>query len=153
MNTRKLLVFTAVSLALGLSLPLQASATNNDAAACSNKTLKGVYQFATSGYNIVNGAAIPKAIIETLVFDGKGNVETPYISLSVNGNIIQPPVGSNGYYTVEADCTGSLVFGDGVSFTLQVRPSGKEMKMLQTNPNTVMQGTAEKVLPLKAWSR
>jgi len=153
MNTRKLLTSTAVSLALGLALPMPASATNNDAATCSNKTLKGVYQFATSGYNIVNGTAVPKAIIETLVFDGQGNVETPFISLAVNGNIILPPVGSPGYYTVESNCTGTLTFGDGITFTLQVRPSGKEVKMLQTNPNTVMQGTAEKVLPLKAWQK
>ncbi|MGH7129428.1 MAG: hypothetical protein ACREIV_12730, partial [Planctomycetaceae bacterium] len=56
-----------------------------------------------------------------------------------------------GIYTVDADCTGTLTFGDGVMFDLQVRPSGRTVNMLQTNPNTVMQGTAEKVLSLSSW--
>ena len=99
----------------------------------------------------VNGVALPKAIIETLVFDGRGNVLTPEISLSFNGNIIQPPQGAPAVYTLEADCTGTLTFGDGIMFDLQVKPYGKAVNMLQTNPGTVMQGTAERTLALSAW--
>jgi hypothetical protein len=102
--------------------------------------------FHASGFNIVNGAALPKAIIETLVFDGAGNVVTPAVSISFNGLIIQPPQGNPGIYTVDADCTGTLLFGDGIKFDLQIRPDGKAINLLQTNPNTVMQGTAQKVL-------
>jgi hypothetical protein len=49
--------------------------------------------FHASGFNIVNGAAVPKAIIETLVFDGASNVSTPAVSISFNGLIVQPPQG------------------------------------------------------------
>jgi hypothetical protein len=132
-------------------MPTAALASDDDVVTCTPKTLRGVYQFTTSGYNIVDGVAVPKAIIETLVFDGRGGVVTPQISLSVNGNIIQPPQGSPGVYTVDAGCTGTLTFGDGIMFDLQIRTYGKVVMMLQTNPGTVMQGTAERIMSLSAW--
>lgn len=144
-------VAAAVALAAGLAMQPIASAAEDDVVSCSARTLRGVYEFSASGFNIVNGAALPKAIIETLVFDGRGGVLTPAISLSVNGTIIQPPQGNPGTYTVDADCTGTLTFADGPMFDLHVAPYGKSLKMLQTNPNTVMQGTAQKVLSLSAW--
>lgn len=141
----------AVALATGLALPTVASANDEDTVSCSARTLRGVYQFRATGLNIMNGVAVPKAIIETIVFDGHGNVLTPAVSLSVNGNIIQPPQGSPGVYTVDADCTGTLTFADGPMFDLHVRPYGKAVDMLQTNPGTVMQGEAERVLSLSLW--
>jgi hypothetical protein len=144
-------IAAAVALAAGFAMHPAALAADEDIVSCSVKTLRGVYQFSATGLNIVNGVAVPKAIIETIVFDGHGNVVTPAVSLSINGNIIQPPQGSSGVYTVDADCTGTLTFGDGIMFDLQVRPYGKAVNMLQTNPNTVMQGTAERVLSLAAW--
>ena len=146
-----LFVSVAAAVAAGLAMPTSASAAEDDVVTCNLKTLRGVYQFAASGFNIVNGVALPKAIIETLVFDGRGNVLTPEISLSFNGNIVQPPQGAPAVYTLEADCTGTLTFGDGIMFDLQIRPYGKTVNMLQTNPGTVMQGKAEKVLALSAW--
>ena len=140
----RLPVSAALALASGLALPSVAAA-DNPTDECSATTLRGVYMFHASGYNIVNGVALPKAIIETLVFHGDGNVSTPAVSLSINGGIVQPPQGNPGAYTVEADCTGTLTFADGPRFDLQIRPNGKVVNMLQTNPNTVMQGTAEKV--------
>jgi hypothetical protein len=134
----------AVAVAGGLALPSLASA-DNSADECSAATLRGVYLFHASGYNIVNGTALPKAIIETLVFHGDGNVTTPAVSVSVNGVLLQPPQGNPGIYAVEADCTGTLTFADGPRFDLQIKPNGKVINLLQTNPNTVMQGTAEKV--------
>ena len=151
LSGRRLLVSAVAALAAGIAIPQAASATSDDVVTCSAKTLRGVYQFTASGFNIVNGAALPKAIIETLVFDGRGNVLTPEISLSINGNIVQPPQGNPGVYTVDADCTGTLTFGDGIMFDLQIKPYGKAVHMLQTNPGTVMQGTAERVLSLSAW--
>ena len=150
MNASFLASAAAVAVA-GLALPMVAAASNTDVVTCNNKTLRGVYQFAASGFNIVNGVALPKSIIETLVFDGAGNVVTPAISLSFNGNIVQPPQGSPGVYTVDANCTGTLTFGDGIMFDLQIKPYSKAINMLQTNPGSVMQGTAEKVLALGAW--
>ena len=148
---RSLLLSAAVALAAGLALPTAASANGDDVVTCGLKTIRGVYDFHAAGYNIVGGAALPKAIIERLVFDGYGGVLTPLVALSINGTIVQPPLGNPGVYTVEADCTGTLTFADGPMFRLQIRPGGKSLNMLQTNPNTVMQGTAERVLSLSAW--
>jgi type II secretory pathway pseudopilin PulG len=146
-----LLVSTVAAIAAGLAMPTVASASDDDVVTCNARTLRGVYQFTASGFNIVNGVALPKAIIETLVFDGRGGVLTPEVSISVNGNIIQPPQGNPGVYTVDADCTGTITFGDGIMFDLQIKPYGKAVNMLQTNPGTVMQGTAERTLALSAW--
>ena len=149
---KRLLMCSAIALAGGLLMSTAASANDDlDAVECSARTLRGVFQFRASGHNIVNGAALPKAIIETLIFDGRGNVSTPEISLSANGFIVQPPQGSPGIYTVDVDCTGTLTFGDGIMFDLQVNPNGRSVNMLQTNPNTVMQGAAEKVLSFSSW--
>ena len=112
---------------------------------CTAATIRGVYMFHASGYNIVSGVPLPKAIIETVVFDGLGNVTTPAVSVSINGTLLQPPQGNPGVYTVDADCTGTLTFADGPRFDLQITPNGKQINMLQTNPNTVMQGTAQRV--------
>ena len=145
-------IAAAIALASGLAMQPVASANDDDIVSCSARTLRGVYEFSASGFNIVNGVALPKAIIETLVFDGRGGVLTPAVSLSINGTIIQPPQGNPGVYTVDADCTGTLTFADGPMFDLHIAPYGKSLKMLQTNPNTVMQGTAVKVLALNAWA-
>ena len=137
----------SAALALAGALAWGSMALAGDGQECSAKTIRGVYMFHASGYNIVNGAALPKAIIETLVFDGDGNVSTPAVSISINGTILQPPQGAPGIYTVNADCTGNLTFADaaGNKFDLQINPNGSEINMLQTNTNTVFQGTAKRV--------
>ena len=151
MNFSGIQVAVAAVIAAACVMPPAASAADEDIVSCNARTLRGVYEFRATGLNIVNGVAVPKAIIETLVFDGKGNVLTPAVSLSVNGNIIQPPQGNPGVYTVDADCTGTLTFADGPMFDLHVNPFGKSVAMLQTNPGTVMQGAAERVLSLSRW--
>jgi hypothetical protein len=146
------LAAAVVALAAGLALP-QPAAAGSTTVSCSAKSLRGVYEFRASGFTIVNGAAVPKAIIETLVFDGRGNVQTPHVSIAFNGNIVQPPMGASGIYSVEPDCKGTLTFADAgtVSFDLHVHPTGKSAAMLQTNPGNVMQGEAVRVLSLSAW--
>ena len=139
---KQLPVSTALALAAGLALPSMVLAEEDE---CTAATIRGVYMFHASGYNIVSGVPLPKAIIETVVFDGLGNVTTPAVSVSINGTLLQPPQGNPGVYTVDADCTGTLTFADGPRFDLQITPSGKQIHMLQTNPNTVMQGTAQRV--------
>jgi hypothetical protein len=143
--TRLILPLSATLALIGaLARPTSARARLSDE--CSAKTLRGVYMFHASGYLIVNGAALPKAVIQKAVFDGEGNVTTPAVSVSLNGTILQPP-GAPGTYTVDADCTGTLAFADaaGNRFALQITPNGDEINMLQTNPNTVLQGTAKRV--------
>lgn len=119
---------------------------------CGVHTLRGSYLFATHGWNIVGGVAIPKAIVEGIDFNGDGTVVVPFATVSINGSIIRTS-GGVGSYTVEPDCTGTLNFPGGPSFDIFVRPGeAKQVWMIQTGaavgpPTAVFEGTATKVSP------
>lgn len=118
---------------------------DSNAPVCSEQTLRGSYLFAAQGFNIVSGAAQPKAILEGIDFNGDGTLSVPFATLSINGQIIQAPPGGVGVYTVETSCAGTLKFTNGPSFNIFVRPNGKTLWMIQTDSNTVLQGTVTKV--------
>jgi hypothetical protein len=115
--------------------------------ACSVHTLHGSYLFATHGWNIVGGVAVPKAIVERIDFNGNGTLVSPFATVSINGNIIHSS-NSLGTYTVNANCTGTVSFTGGPSFDTFVEPSGRQLWMIQTGPNpAVFEGTATHVSP------
>jgi hypothetical protein len=118
---------------------------------CGVHTLRGSYLFATHGWNIVGGVAVPKAIVEGIDFNGDGTLVSPFATVSINGTIIRSS-GSVGSYTVEPNCTGTLTFTPGPSFDIFVQPgNGKQVWMIQTGPApAVFEGTATKVSPKKA---
>jgi len=130
----------AAAMALGVS---GVALADND---CTFKTLMlhGSYVFAAKGYNIVAGVAQPKAIVEVIVFNGDGTLSVPAATRSVNGVIARTPPGGTGSYTVEAGCTGTLAFLNGPSFDIFISPKGDKLWMIQTDPNSVLQGTATK---------
>jgi hypothetical protein len=146
---KRLMMLTVVAGALAAGMWSVASAQGDDsreadnASSCRLKTLRGSYLFAASGFNIAGGVAQPKAIHEVLEFNGDGTLAVPSVSLSVNGTISHPPAGT-GDYTLEADCTGTLVFTGGPSFDIVAAPNGRTLWMFQTNPNTVFQGEARR---------
>jgi hypothetical protein len=107
---------------------------------CSVSSLRGTYTFAASGFNIVAGVAQPKAIVEVIEFNGDGTLSVPAATLSANGVIIRT-VNGVGTYTVAADCSGTILFA-GPAFDIFVSQNAGSIAMIQTNPNTVMQGTA-----------
>jgi hypothetical protein len=111
---------------------------------CSAQTLHDLYLFDAHGWNIVGGVAQPKAIVEGIDFNGDGTLVSPFATLSVNGFIIHT-TGSVGTYTVEASGQGTLTFTGGASFDIFVEASGQQVWMIQTDANTVFQGTATKV--------
>ena len=41
---------------------------------CSQATLEGLYVFSAAGFNIIQGAAQPKAVTEFIRFNGEGTV-------------------------------------------------------------------------------
>jgi hypothetical protein len=133
----------AVAMALGMSGIVRAD--------CSAQTLRGSYLFATHGWNIVGGVAVPKAIVEGIDFNGDGTLVVPFATVSVNGNIIRAS-GLPGSYTVAADCTGMATFPEGVSYDIFVDPSGKQLWMIETvgrgGVPVVFEGTATKVSPV-----
>jgi hypothetical protein len=114
---------------------------------CGAYTLHGLYIFATHGFNIVNGVAQPKAIVEGIDFNGDGTLSSPFATVSVNGTILHFS-GGTGSYAVDADCTGTLTFSTGPSFDIFVQPQGKQLWMIQTGaatPPAVFEGTATRV--------
>ena len=112
---------------------------------CTLKTLRGSYYFAANGYNMVAGVAQPKTIVEVIAFNGDGTLSVPGATRSVNGVIAQIPPGGVGDYTVQAGCAGTLTFIGGPSFDIFIAPTGKQVWMIQTNPDTVFQGTATRI--------
>jgi len=108
---------------------------------CKFRTLRGTYVFTASGFNIVAGVAQPKAIVEVIDFNGDGTLSVPAATRSVNGMIARTLPGGVGTYTVENDCTGTIVF-DGPTFDIFISPDGEAIWLIQTNPNTVFQGRA-----------
>jgi hypothetical protein len=115
---------------------------------CGVRTLRGLYLFATHGYDIVGGMAQPKAIVEGIHFNGDGTLSSPFATVSINGTILHSG-GGLGVYTVNADCTGTLTFTLGPSFDIFVDSSGEKLWMIQTGPAVappaVFEGTAVRV--------
>jgi hypothetical protein len=113
---------------------------------CSAATLRGLYVFSATGYNIVGGVAQPKAILEAIRFDGEGGLTVLAATVSLNGAIVHPPPNGTGTYTVGPNCAGTLTFApSGPTFDLFLAPRGAPLFMIQTTPNTVLQGTVVKV--------
>jgi hypothetical protein len=134
--TRQSLV--AAAIALGMSgVALGA----ND---CTLKTLRGSYVFTASGNTVVAGVAQPKAIVEVIDFNGDGTLSVPAATRSVNGVIARTPPGGTGSYTVNAGCTGTIVF-DGPTFDIFISPKGEKIWMIQTNSGTVFEGISARV--------
>jgi hypothetical protein len=147
MNTRLMKTIigslVATAMALGMSGIARAGADNAQQS-LSVHTLRGSYIFATHGFDIVGGVAQPIALVEGINFNGDGTLVSPFATVSVNGTILQfgETVGS---YTVEASGQGTLTFTGIASFDIFVEANGKQVWMIETDPNTVFQGTATKV--------
>ena len=129
---------------LGLAMTIAISGTAR--ADCGLHTLRGSYVFNPHGFNIVNGAAQPIAVFEGIDFNGDGTLTVPFATASVNGLILHFPPGGTGTYTLNQDCQGTLTFTGGpINFDIFVRANGKEIEMIRTDNNTVLNGTAKRV--------
>ncbi len=130
---------------LGLAMTIAISGTAR--ADCGLQTLRGSYVFNPHGFNIVNGAALPIAVFEGIDFNGDGTLTVPFATVSINGLILHFPPGGTGTYTLNQNCQGTLTFAGGpINFDIFVRASGKQIEMIRTDDNTVLNGTAEKAL-------
>ena len=92
------------------SLSGAAWAGGSDDFGCSNATLKGEYAFGVTAYTpagLPNGP--PQVVAGIKVFDGNGNLtQRDYIGDSVPAEFA-PAGQEKGTYTVNSDCTGSMV--------------------------------------------
>jgi hypothetical protein len=80
-------------------------------AQCTVENVAGVYGFLGSGAALPNSAGLPEGLVATVgvqIFDGQGQWKTTNHIVIVTG---QPPfeVSLSGTYTVNADCTFTLV--------------------------------------------
>lgn len=114
-----------------LSGPVSASPTTR----CNVDILKGQYVFTASGFTRppTSGPGtpwVPKAILEVLHFNGDGTLTTPLLTIANPfgdlGNVLQPPTGAPGVYSINDDCSGSVQFLDAgnVAFRIYVDPPG-----------------------------
>jgi len=91
----------------------------------------------------------PKAIIEVISFNGDGTVDTPKVTLSVNGTVINESPGElrhlhHRYVDWNGVCTGTLNFNGGApNFDIYFGPSGdSDISLIQTDKGNVFRGTA-----------
>jgi hypothetical protein len=148
-------VVMVILLVLGVRTP--AFGRDNDA--CSLATLDGLYVFSATGFVTPPGvAAVPKAIVELIRFNGDGTVTTPAVTLRVDSQpVTSASPGSPGTYTVadlvppDGACLGTLPFASGNTFNLVIPREGKrKIWLIQTNFNpgnvgNIFQGTATKI--------
>jgi hypothetical protein len=138
---------TSLASLLGLAMTIAISGTAR--ADCGLQTLRGSYVFNPHGFNIVNGAAQPIAVLEGIDFNGDGTLTVPFATVSINGLILHFPPGGMGTYTLNQNCQGTLTFNNGpINYDIFVRSRGSEIEMIETNDNSVLNGTAQKVLQL-----
>jgi hypothetical protein len=102
--------FLKGTLAAIIALPALSSATRaggTDDYGCSNATLKGEYAFGVTNY------LLPQVVAGIKIFDGHGNfTQRDYIGDSLrtmNQKDFAPKGQEQGTYTVNPDCTGSMV--------------------------------------------
>ena len=108
-------------------------------------TLRGPFLFAATGYTMPAGVALPKAIVERIDFHGDGTLHVPAATRSINGVVARSDPG-DGTYVVNDDCTGTLSFiPNGPHFDIFVSPNGKDLTMIQTDQNNVLQGKVTKL--------
>jgi hypothetical protein len=112
---------------------------------CTLKSLRSTYVFTASGYNVVSGVAQPKSILEVIDFKGDGTLSVPAATRSINGVVARTP-GGTGTYTVDAACTGTIVFVPGPTFDVFISPKGQKLWMIQTDSGTVFEGISESAL-------
>jgi len=112
------------------------SAYAEDAAECSNSSLKGDYAY--TGWGELVGVG-PLSSIGKLDFDGNGNITGALVHGVVNG--IQPPADfstGTGSYVVNADCTGRIHIvqnsGPPLDILIIVARKGHEIRGVNATP-------------------
>jgi hypothetical protein len=106
---------------LGLGILVQAPGTalpdpkDEPGAKCTEQNVAGAYGFLGSGTALQNSAGLPEGLVATVgvqIFDGRGQWKTTNHTVIATG---QPPfeVSLSGTYTVNADCSFTLIDTEG----------------------------------------
>ena len=70
--------------------------------------LRGFYIWPWDGYRNPGGNLVPKTLMIGIQFNGDGKFHIRFSKVNIGGAIIIDAAGSDGTYTVAADCTGTL---------------------------------------------
>jgi hypothetical protein len=125
----------------------EAASAQDHGRVCSESTLRGKYIFAASGFFVAPGGVLqPKAILEVIDFNGDGTLTVPAVTVSMNGSVSRFPPGV-GDYTLDAECKGTILFANNISFDIFIGQDAKTIWMIQTNQGNVFQGTATRLGP------
>ena len=135
--------YPAPILSLLLVLPPMTRAADTSKK-CGVETLKGLYVGSAAGFQRPADSPpgtpwVPKAILSTNQFNGAGSVSTPTITIANppgDSGLVVTPTGSDGTYSVEADCTGLIQYPNGVAHRIVIDgPQGEMAWTIQVNPN------------------
>jgi hypothetical protein len=108
-----------------------------------NATLLGTYM--SHGTGTVVGVG-PVSAVGTITYDGQGNLTNPF-TISVNGAVSR--MTQTGSYTVNRDCTGTVVQG-GAHYDFVVAPDASTVFWMETDAGTIVTGTAVRMKPTDA---
>ena len=123
---------------------------------CSLRTLNGSYGGAADGWittgppPVRTSETIPIVVMAVETFDGAGKFSA---SNTANlGGLVSTSTGS-GTYTVNADCTGSVIAnlsdGEVIHFSFVMVDHGRQLLSVSTDPGVVSFSTATKVVKLE----
>jgi len=139
---RKLLTFCAIAVMTFAAAPETLKAADADGECPrQNATLRGTYMSHGTGTLVGLG---PVSAVGTITYDGNGNLINPFTA-SVNGVIFRG-VTQTGTYTVNPDCTGTVVQG-GSHYDFVVVPDASTVFWIETDAGTVVTGTAVRLRP------
>jgi hypothetical protein len=139
----KVLVSCALA-AMTLVAAPQAIKAGDSGALCplGNATLHGTYMVIGGGTIVGLG---PADAVGTITYDGKENSVNTF-TVSANGAVSRG-VTVTGPYTVNRDCTGTLVQSDGTHYDMVVSPDGGRVNWIETDSGTVITGTEVRLTP------
>jgi hypothetical protein len=118
-----------------------ASLTADAEALCprGDATLRGAYM--SQGGGTITGVGLI-TFQGTVYLDGKGGVKNPFTA-SFNGTIVR--VVAPGTYTIESDCTGTMVLGGADHFDMRISPDGSRIDYIKTDAGAIVSGRATRV--------
>jgi hypothetical protein len=88
----------------------------------------------------------PVSAVGTITYDGHGSLVNPF-TISVNGTVSR--LTQTGSYTVNRDCTGTVVQG-GAHYDFVVAPDASTLFWMETDGGTIVTGTAVRMKPTDA---
>jgi hypothetical protein len=122
-------------------------ATTPTSTTCSDATLHGTYSYGYEGWSVAMGAKTPSSTAGFDHFNGAGT-STGVTTFVDNGVVINNNTPDSSTYTVQANCSGKIVFniaGSLAHFNIYVDPSGQSFTIIQTDHGNVEAGTETRV--------